>query len=105
VLKRPPGALGNAKKPHENRLALENNADENRNCPSAQFFSSPLGDWLVVIAVACLSLTVLPGPFRAARTGRWDILALQSLFAFVVIWLDGALVNRRIRMRRTQRSV
>jgi hypothetical protein len=63
-----------------------------------------LGDWLVFMAAACLSLTVLPGSFRAARTGRWDILALQLLFAFVVILFDGALIGRTIRMRRAQRS-
>lgn len=64
-----------------------------------------LGDWLVFIAAACLSLRVLPGSFRAARTGRWDILALQLLLASVVIWFDGALVSRTIRMRRTRRSI
>jgi hypothetical protein len=64
-----------------------------------------LGDWLVFIAAACLSLTMLPGSFRAARTGRWDLLALQLLFAFVVIWFDVALLSRTIRLRRTQRSI
>jgi hypothetical protein len=52
------------------------------------------GDGLVFTAAACLSLAFLPGPFRAARTGRRDILALHLLFALVVLWFDGALVNR-----------
>ena len=58
------------------------------------------GDWLVFIAAAFLSLAILPGPFRAVRTGRWDILTLQLLFAFAVIWFDEALVSRTIKMRR-----
>lgn len=73
---------------------------QGRNSQTPGMDVARLGDWLVSIAAACLSLTMLPGSFRAARTGRWDILALQLLFAFVVIWFDVALVSRIIRMRR-----
>jgi hypothetical protein len=78
---------------------------QSRNSQTPRKDVARLGDWLVFLAAAFLSATVLPGPFLAGRTGRWDILALQLLSAFVVIWFDGALVNRTIRMRRTQRPV
>jgi hypothetical protein len=78
---------------------------QSRNSQTPGTDIARLGDWLVLLAAACLSLTILPGPFRAIRTGRWDNLALQLLFALVVIWFDVALINRTIRMRRTQRSI
>jgi hypothetical protein len=77
---------------------------QSRNSQTPGTDVAHLGDWLVFIAAACLSLTFLSGPFRAARTGRWDILALHLLLAFVVLGFDGALVNRTIRMRRLRRS-
>ena len=57
-------------------------------------------DWLVFIAAASLSITVLPGLFHAVRSGRRDIWALQLLFALVVIWFDAALMIRTMKMRR-----